>query len=599
MVTTEEFTTEHLFTKEPFSHLLQQSLPSPSSDGQVFSSFPSPTSSNDSLERSPHQHYFDPNSLQGLPTSVLQALYGQQDASSLSTTQPTSIQMENFEQFVQFDEEGKHQSLQHPSFLHQQQQLNNESNSILPITPPLHHTTSTMNNPNNNNNNTNNNKTSSTTTSTNRTRQLECSNCHVTSTPLWRRTPDRAHFLCNACGLYFKQYGNHRPLHVRQKQHQLSQKQKAAAAAASSTTSTMTNDENGNSTSTLNTATPTTTTTKSPSSSPKRKYEQMIKQEEITSPTSESSFMLNHSHEKNEKNHLNFVQDIHSQQHLSHLSVTIPATTPNDLVRPLYHNNNDTTTTNNNNNNNNSNNNNSNNHHHLNSNNNNNNKNDNKNDHDHDDFTNENEDDQQNQQQCVNCQQTSTPLWRKNEKGESVCNACGLYAKLHHRDRPPAMKKTKTQKRRKTSNSPDELNHPHPNNDSLYYPSSFPTSDIPYPSSSIDIHHPSSFPTVMDHSHFQQQQQQHPFQIQHHHFHHPLQQQQQQQQQQSKEWNDFDDTRFKNLLRRMNQQQMHGFLGMLERRCAILRSILYADGHPPSLPQQPSSNHLDMNNTFL
>ncbi|CAO3613551.1 unnamed protein product [Cunninghamella echinulata] len=49
-------------------------------------------------------------------------------------------------------------------------------------------------------------------------RQLECFNCHVTKTPLWRRTPDRAHSLCNACGLYYKQYGSHRPLHVRQKQ---------------------------------------------------------------------------------------------------------------------------------------------------------------------------------------------------------------------------------------------------------------------------------------------------------------------------------------------------------------------------------------------
>ncbi|KAI8329515.1 GATA zinc finger-domain-containing protein [Chlamydoabsidia padenii] len=49
-------------------------------------------------------------------------------------------------------------------------------------------------------------------------RQLECFNCHVTKTPLWRRTPDRAHSLCNACGLYYKQYGAHRPLHVRQKQ---------------------------------------------------------------------------------------------------------------------------------------------------------------------------------------------------------------------------------------------------------------------------------------------------------------------------------------------------------------------------------------------
>src|SRR4051794_17711113 len=44
-------------------------------------------------------------------------------------------------------------------------------------------------------------------------RQLQCYNCGIKNTPLWRRTPDRMHSLCNACGLYFKQYHVHRPLH--------------------------------------------------------------------------------------------------------------------------------------------------------------------------------------------------------------------------------------------------------------------------------------------------------------------------------------------------------------------------------------------------
>lgn len=62
-------------------------------------------------------------------------------------------------------------------------------------------------------------------------RQMECFNCHVTKTPLWRRTPDRAHSLCNACGLYYKQYGHHRPLHVRQKQQTTATKQPNATMA--------------------------------------------------------------------------------------------------------------------------------------------------------------------------------------------------------------------------------------------------------------------------------------------------------------------------------------------------------------------------------
>ncbi|KAG0326888.1 hypothetical protein BG000_001206 [Podila horticola] len=48
-------------------------------------------------------------------------------------------------------------------------------------------------------------------------RALECFNCKVTQTPLWRRTLDRKHSLCNACGLYYKQYNGHRPLNIRNK----------------------------------------------------------------------------------------------------------------------------------------------------------------------------------------------------------------------------------------------------------------------------------------------------------------------------------------------------------------------------------------------
>jgi len=33
---------------------------------------------------------------------------------------------------------------------------------------------------------------------------------------------------------------------------------------------------------------------------------------------------------------------------------------------------------------------------------------------------------------CANCLTTTTTLWRRNCDGEPVCNACGLYFKLHH-----------------------------------------------------------------------------------------------------------------------------------------------------------------------
>ena len=33
---------------------------------------------------------------------------------------------------------------------------------------------------------------------------------------------------------------------------------------------------------------------------------------------------------------------------------------------------------------------------------------------------------------CANCKTTNTTLWRRNPNGEPVCNACGLYFKLHN-----------------------------------------------------------------------------------------------------------------------------------------------------------------------
>ena len=50
---------------------------------------------------------------------------------------------------------------------------------------------------------------------------------------------------------------------------------------------------------------------------------------------------------------------------------------------------------------------------------------------------------------CANCGQTQTPLWRKDAKGQSICNACGLYARLHQRDRPITMRKTKIARRKR------------------------------------------------------------------------------------------------------------------------------------------------------
>ncbi|OAQ84633.1 GATA zinc finger domain-containing protein [Purpureocillium lilacinum] len=45
---------------------------------------------------------------------------------------------------------------------------------------------------------------------------------------------------------------------------------------------------------------------------------------------------------------------------------------------------------------------------------------------------------------CSNCRSTATPLWRKDEEDNLLCNACGLYAKLHGCPRPLTSKRGST-----------------------------------------------------------------------------------------------------------------------------------------------------------
>ncbi|EKJ74929.1 hypothetical protein FPSE_04965 [Fusarium pseudograminearum CS3096] len=41
---------------------------------------------------------------------------------------------------------------------------------------------------------------------------------------------------------------------------------------------------------------------------------------------------------------------------------------------------------------------------------------------------------------CHNCSTSTTPLWRRDEYGAVLCNACGLFLKLHGRPRPISLK---------------------------------------------------------------------------------------------------------------------------------------------------------------
>uniref|UniRef100_A0A1A8EVH1 GATA binding protein 1a n=1 Tax=Nothobranchius korthausae TaxID=1143690 RepID=A0A1A8EVH1_9TELE len=54
---------------------------------------------------------------------------------------------------------------------------------------------------------------------------------------------------------------------------------------------------------------------------------------------------------------------------------------------------------------------------------------------------------------CANCHTSTTTLWRRNASGEPVCNACGLYYKLHNVNRPLTMKKEGIQTRNRKVSS--------------------------------------------------------------------------------------------------------------------------------------------------
>ncbi|CAO3682320.1 unnamed protein product [Rhizopus stolonifer] len=57
---------------------------------------------------------------------------------------------------------------------------------------------------------------------------------------------------------------------------------------------------------------------------------------------------------------------------------------------------------------------------------------------------------------CSNCSTNKTPLWRRDDEGAPLCNACGLYLKLHHERRPLSMKTDIIKKRQRY-----ESNHAH------------------------------------------------------------------------------------------------------------------------------------------
>ncbi|KAJ2163196.1 GATA type transcriptional activator of nitrogen-regulated proteins [Coemansia sp. RSA 552] len=61
---------------------------------------------------------------------------------------------------------------------------------------------------------------------------------------------------------------------------------------------------------------------------------------------------------------------------------------------------------------------------------------------------------------CFNCNAENTPLWRRDPADNIICNACGLYYKLHNVARPVSMKRAAIKRRNRAAPLPANASVP-------------------------------------------------------------------------------------------------------------------------------------------
>lgn len=120
---------------------------------------------------------------------------------------------------------------------------------------------------------------------------------------------------------------------------------------------------------------------------------------------------------------------------------------------------------------------------------------------------------------CTNCNTQTTPLWRRNPEGQPLCNACGLFLKLHGVVRPLSLKTDTIKKRQrsggssKSVSSPKDLLTPSASSVNLAANARIPNAGGPtsHPAtmpSSLNTNKPLKRPSITKQQQQQQQQQQ-------------------------------------------------------------------------------------------